>query len=75
MILFLKKMKIFFLAILIIKSCDGNIYSFEANSDCKLDESKIQLICSISIITKLLPIAINFNINNGFNENFLVKTG
>lgn len=64
-----------YLIIVIIKSCGESLSFLEVNSKCILDKTKIQLICSISIITESLPIAIDFNINNGYKETFLVETG
>lgn len=69
------KLIIFYLIFLIIKTSDGSISFFEASSVCSLDESKVQLICSVSIISKLLPIAIDFHIDNGYRETVLVNTG
>ena len=69
------KLIIIYLIIVITKNCDGSVKFLEASSKCILDNTKIQLICSVSIITESLPIAINFNINNTYNETFLVKTG
>ncbi|RNA20961.1 hypothetical protein BpHYR1_030352 [Brachionus plicatilis] len=49
--------------------------NFEASSDCNLDNSKIKLICSVRVKTEFLPIAIDFHINNGYSETFLIKNG